>query len=59
MPLLDPKTEEYRMAITIMFSALCFAVIVGLLYHLWYKKLQEQRYDLQGGFLVSTLPFSS
>ncbi|XP_068727599.1 protein sidekick homolog [Montipora capricornis] len=47
IPLLDPKTEEYRMAITILFSALCFAVIVGLLYHLWYKKLQEQRYDLQ------------
>lgn len=47
IPLLNPRTQVYRMALLILFCLLCLAVFVGLVYHSWYQKLQKRRYDLQ------------
>ena len=48
MPLLDSSTPVFHTTVSILFSLLSLAVVIGLVYHSWYKRLQKRRYQLQG-----------
>ncbi|CAH3178695.1 unnamed protein product [Porites lobata] len=47
VPLLDPGTALFNLSLFILFSLLCVAVIIGMLYQLWYSGRQKRRYDIQ------------
>ncbi|KAL9951840.1 hypothetical protein ACROYT_G044575 [Oculina patagonica] len=48
IPLLDPSTHIYRVAIFVLLALLCLAVFMGMVYHSWYKGMQKRRYEIQG-----------